>query len=272
MLSSRLAWFLQQVDHALEVAQRGLESARVCSHQAGQLRGKRLVPTSSSWTASRRATAREQHVAVGDQLHELLVAVGEHGGHGARSGEQLAELGVAARRRSRESRDRPSSVPWNAAGRVLASGRPACRARRRAARCRSARPRSASPVTASTTSNGDAVRSSGIVASSSSWPGPSGSSARYFCAEHGLDPDRRAGLGAEPRRLVDPERHVARWSPRQLDVGDLADPDAGDAHLVAGAEPAGVAERGAVGVAAADQRQIVDLERDDEQRERARRG
>ena len=53
---------------------------------------------------------------------------------------------------------------------------------------------------------------------------------------------------------VDP--HVAAV---EGDVVDLADPDAGDAHLVVGLQAAGLGEGGVVGVAAADQRQVVGL-------------
>ena len=43
----------------------------------------------------------------------------------------------------------------------------------------------------------------------------------------------------------------------ERDALDLADPDAGDADLVVGLEPAGLGEVGVVGVAAADQRQVL---------------
>ncbi len=49
------------------------------------------------------------------------------------------------------------------------------------------------------------------------------------------------------------------------DLVDLADPDAGDPDLVALLEPAGLGEGGAVGVAAADQGQVVGPQGCDEQ-------
>ena len=48
----------------------------------------------------------------------------------------------------------------------------------------------------------------------------------------------------------------------EVDGVDLADADAGDPDLVVGLEAAGLGEGGVVGVAAADQRQVVGLEGD----------
>ncbi len=52
----------------------------------------------------------------------------------------------------------------------------------------------------------------------------------------------------------------------ELDALDLADPHAGDPHLVAGLQPAALGELGVVGVAAADQRQAVGAEGGQQQR------
>ena len=46
----------------------------------------------------------------------------------------------------------------------------------------------------------------------------------------------------------------------ELDAGDLADADAGDADLVVRLDAAGLGEGGVVGVAAADQGQVLRLE------------
>ena len=55
----------------------------------------------------------------------------------------------------------------------------------------------------------------------------------------------------------------------ELDRLDLAHPHAGDADLVVGLEPAGLGERGVVGVAAADQRQVLGAERGQERQRRS---
>ena len=70
---------------------------------------------------------------------------------------------------------------------------------------------------------------------------------------------------------VDPERD-ADVVAGELDVLDLADPDAGDPDLVVGLEAAGLAEGGVVDVATADDRGEAGLEGRQEQRRRGRRG
>ena len=67
--------------------------------------------------------------------------------------------------------------------------------------------------------------------------------------------------------LLDPEGdlHVVAV---ELDLLDLADADAGDADLVVGLEPAGLGEGGVVGVAAADERQVLGAEGGQDQHRR----
>ncbi len=92
---------------------------------------------------------------------------------------------------------------------------------------------------------------------------------QVLLAEDCLDPDSRVGVAAEPESaVVDAEldAHVGLLSlAGKADAGDLADLDAGDAYLVAGREAAGVAECGGVAGAAADDRQVLDVERAEHQ-------
>ena len=92
-----------------------------------------------------------------------------------------------------------------------------------------------------------------------SWPEPAGSSARYIAPSRVLIRIDAAVSGAEGRVGLDPEGdlHVVTG---ELDLLDLADPDAGDADLVVGLEPAGLGERRVVGVATADERQVLGAE------------
>jgi hypothetical protein len=79
-------------------------------------------------------------------------------------------------------------------------------------------------------------------------------------AEDRLDPDRRAGLGAEPRLVLDLEGDLDVVAV-QVDLLDLADLDPGDPHLVARLETARLREGGAVRLAVTDHRQAVGVER-----------
>ena len=126
--------------------------------------------------------------------------------------------------------------------------------------------RSARPLNASTTSYGDVVRCTGISAPFFSWPRPAGSRPRYIAPSSVLTLIAAAVSRPKSDALLDLERDPDVVAV-QLDRLHLADPDAGDPHLVVGLEPAGLGERGVVGVAAADQRQVLGLEGGEDERD-----
>jgi hypothetical protein len=97
-------------------------------------------------------------------------------------------------------------------------------------------------------------------------PGPVGHQREVHRAEQGLHPDVGAGVGAEVDVTLHGELHPDVVAV-QVDRLHLAHPDPGDADLVVGLEPAGLRERGVVGVPAADQRQVLGTERGEHQRE-----
>ena len=111
------------------------------------------------------------------------------------------------------------------------------------------------------------MRVSGISEPSSSCPVPRGSSERYFSPSRVLIRIDAAVWGPKPDAVVgDPEvdPHVGAV---ELDAGDVADLHAGDPDVVAVADAAGLGERGAVAVAATDDRQVRGVERQDEEQE-----
>ena len=229
------------------------------------------MDTSRLWTASRRATRARNStsesfisptmsssrssrtvrdpVEVREQGVDLAVARGDVGGERARRrrGRPRNSSGVLRVRSASVSSDCAS---WSVSI-SLGASRPARRTRRpRRTASWCARPGSRRPP--------------------SSWPEPAGSSERYIA------PSRVLTLIAALVSLPKSESVLTRkvtltWSPSSSTRLDLADADAGDPDLVVGLEAAGLGEGGVVGVAAADQREVLGAEgRQDQQRDRRR--
>ena len=242
----------------------GLRSARLCLTSSVSSVDSVLVDTSSRCTASRRSTsARNSTSRVPHQPDDVLVAGVEdlrRRSAGCRAASLIWPFLAAT---LVESRETPSRAAWNSSG-VL-------------------RVRSASVVERLGQLVGvdplgglgepreglhDVVRRAGAVdrdlEPSGSWPEPAGSRLRYIAPSRVLTLMSARGLPAEVRVVLDPEGDLD-VVPVELDLLDLADADAGDPDLVVGLEAAGLGEGGVVGVAAADDRQVLGVERGEDQ-------
>ncbi len=221
------------------------------------------METSSVWTAWRRATSARIRMSlflISSTMSSSRAANVPETESRFRSSSPIWSLRLAT---VSERRDSPCRVLWKAAGvSLVRSARVLIDLARRSVSILSAR--SARPENAWTTLYGEV--------------GPGGGNRRVLLelagavrlerdehrAQQGLDLDRRGSLVAELRGRLDLERgdHLVAV---ELDLGDLADPDAGDPDLVVGLEPTGLGEGGLVGVATTDQRHVLGPEGHDEQ-------
>jgi hypothetical protein len=217
------------------------------------------------------ADLREQQRAVGDELAELLVAVGEDAGHRVRAAEQFAQLRVPVGDGLRQAGQagKRGAHAGRRVGEGLGDGGE--RGRELLAVDRVERAGEAGDRLDDVERRRRALqRDLGVVGEPAR---PLRLQRQVFLAQHRLDADARGGLATQPDAvLVDPEvdPHVRRGGPGgagtgQFDGRHLADPHAGDPHLVARRQPARVPERGPVRAGGGEAGEGVQVHRADDQ-------
>ena len=233
-------------------------SAATAGPGVAQQRRRSPRPGRRGWRARRRSRpgrrrARRRALQLRDRLGQLGVALVERGQHGVEVGDDPADHLVAVGERAGQRGGAPQQVGDGAAlalqhlDDLVREAVDVLRGERGEQRPEAVEQHGQVERGRGLRQRDQAVSGSSAVAAAG--PRSARGSAGRPGSGSGSSPVRRVASGD---RVVDRELHLGGRAVDEPDVGDLADLDPGDAHVVAVEHPGDVGEPGAVGGAAAE--------------------